>query len=81
MKQILTFLLLQAALFASAQENIKLKALKLRYTVVPNWSAEEFGGKNSWDESGNSLCHCSGVLFTKPNAGGKMNVLVYPSTN
>jgi hypothetical protein len=81
MKQIIIITFLHLTLFIMAQEPVKSKALKLRYTPPSNWSVEEFGGKNSWDESGNALCHCSGVIFTKPNKDGKMNVLVYPSTN
>ncbi|MCE3225558.1 MAG: hypothetical protein K0S32_109 [Bacteroidetes bacterium] len=61
-------------------QTIKSKALKIKYTLPAGWNAEEFGGKTSWEESGNTLCKCSGVSFTKQHKDGKMNVLVYPST-
>lgn len=81
MRPTILFFLMFSGLFAFAQESVKSKALKLRYTLPSSWSAEEFGGKSSWDESGNQLCRCSGILFTKPHKDGRMNVLVYPSTN
>ncbi len=58
----------------------KSKTLKLKYTAPEGWNAEEFGGKTTWDESGNALCKCSGLYFTKQNKDGKLNVMVYPST-
>jgi hypothetical protein len=58
----------------------KSKALKLKYSAPEGWNVVEFGGKDSWDESGNSLCKCSGLQFTKQHKDGKLNVVVYPST-
>jgi hypothetical protein len=61
-------------------QTVKSKVLKLKYTPPEGWNPSEFGGKISWDESGNDLCKCSGVMFTKQNKDGKLIVLVYPST-
>jgi hypothetical protein len=58
----------------------KSKVLKLKYTAPEGWNVVEFGGKESWDESGNALCKCSGLQFTKQHKDGKLNVVVYPST-
>ncbi len=79
MKNLLCFALICLSMAAGAQ-TVKSKTLKLKYTPPAGWNAEEFGGKTSWEESGNSLCHCSGILFSKSHKDGKMNVLVYPST-
>jgi hypothetical protein len=61
-------------------QTVKSKALKLKYTPPAGWGAEEFGDKESWDKSGNNLCRCSGVIFTKQNPAGQMKALVYPSS-
>lgn len=63
-----------------AQTEVKSKFLKLKYKTPPGWTAHEFGDNKSWDGTGNYLCHCAGVLFTKESNIGKMNVLVYPTT-
>lgn len=78
MKKLILFCLMIAAMGANAQT--KSKALKLKYTAPEGWNAVEFGGTQSWDESGNALCKCSGLQFTKQNKDGKLNVVVYPST-
>ena len=79
MKKLISLCLLIAAISLHAQ-TVKSKALKLKYTAPEGWNPFEFGGKTSWDESGNNLCKCSGVMFTKQHKDGKMIVLVYPST-
>ncbi|MBK7309573.1 MAG: hypothetical protein IPI93_01985 [Sphingobacteriaceae bacterium] len=79
MKKLISLCLLVAATSLTAQ-TVKSKALKLKYTAPEGWNPSEFGGKTSWDESGNNLCKCSGVMFTKQHKDGKMIVLVYPST-
>jgi hypothetical protein len=80
MKRLLIIVLCSVYSLAFAQQTIKSKALKLKYALPPAWNAEEFGGKTSWEEPGNALCKCSGILFSKSHKEGKMNVLVYPST-
>lgn len=60
-------------------QTIKSKALKIKYTLANGWAGEEFGGKTSWDESGNNLCKCSGASFYKMGKNGKLNVVIYPS--
>jgi len=60
-------------------QTVKSKILKLKYTIPEGWTAVEFGGKLNWDESGNQLCRCSGLAFSKPNKNGKFNVVVYAS--
>ena len=73
------FLLLIAicSSFISQSQTVKSKLLKLKYTTPEGWTANEFGGKSSWDESGNEMCKCSGVAFSKPHKNGKYNVVVY----
>lgn len=78
--RLLLFAFSLAVFCANAQETIKSKPLRLRYTAPAGWTATEFGAKDSWETEGNALCRCSGLLFTKPNKNGKLNVLVYPST-
>ena len=80
MKKLFLFLLITAASIISAQETVKSKPLKLKYTPPSGWVAEEFGSKLNWEETGNALCKCSGVKFTKQHKDGKLNVVVYPST-
>lgn len=79
MKYLVFFLSFGVFINATAQQT-KSKNLQLKYTLPASWTALEFGGKSPWEEPGNNLCHCAGVLFTKPHKEGKMNVLVYPST-
>ena len=79
MKLVLAVFSFILALQLQAQ-TVKSKALQLKYTTPAGWNAEEFGGKNNWDESGNKLCKCSGLHFTKPKNNGQLNVVVYPST-
>jgi len=74
----LVLISLSAALFS--QQSVKSKPLKLKYTPPAGWNAEEFGAKTSWEESGNAMCKCSGVAFFKSHKDGKMNVVVYPSS-
>jgi hypothetical protein len=80
MKKIFYLLFILTASNIIAQETIKSKALKLKYSPPAGWNAEEFGGKTSWEESGNTLCKCSGVAFYRTHKDGKMNVVVYPSS-
>lgn len=79
MKQLFTLLFVSLLAFSQAQST-KSKNLKLKYTPPQGWTAEEFGDKSPWEGPGNSLCHCSGVHFTRSHPDGKMHVLVYPST-
>lgn len=75
----LLFILLSTSILA--QQTVKSKSLKLKYTPPSGWNTEEFGGgKESWEEKGNALCYCSGVLFSRSHPEGKLKVLVYPST-
>ncbi|MBA3665617.1 MAG: hypothetical protein H0W61_15635 [Bacteroidetes bacterium] len=80
MKTILLLLSLSFCTCALSQETTKSKNLKLKYTAPQGWTASEFGGKSPWEEGGNTLCKCSGVVFTKQNPNGKLQVLVYPSS-
>jgi hypothetical protein len=78
-----TFILLACfTLNGVAQKPIKSKVLKLKYTLPAGWNAEEFGNPTTtnWEDQGNNLCKCSGILFSKSHNDGKMNVVVYPST-
>ncbi len=80
MKKIALLLALSFSFVAFAQKPIKSKILQLKYTTPDGWSAEEFGGLTNWEESGNALCKCSGLSFSKPHKDGKMHVVVYAST-
>lgn len=76
MPKILLPLLVCASVFSFSQ-TVKSKILKLKYTTPENWTATEFGGATKWDESGNAMCRCSGIVFSKPHKNGKFNVVVY----
>lgn len=80
MRTLIAAFFLGLTLCGWSQETVKSKVQKLKYTPPQGWVAEEFGGKTSWEEAGNPLCHCSGIVFTKQNKEGKMKILVYPST-
>lgn len=67
--------------FIAQSQTVKSKLLKLKYTTPEGWTANEFGGKSNWDESGNEMCKCSGVAFSKPHKNGKYNVVVYAVPN
>jgi hypothetical protein len=79
MKNLLLVMLFGFFSFSQAQTT-KSKNLKLKYTLPAGWNAEEFGGKAPWEDAGNAMCHCAGVHFYKSHKDGKMNVVVYPST-
>ncbi len=80
MRTLILILLTGLALSGSAQETVKSKPMMLKYTLPQGWVAEEFGGKSPWEEAGNALCHCSGIVFTRQHKDGKMKVVIYPST-
>lgn len=79
MRSIISLIFLCLFTFSEAQ-TLKSKNLKLKYNLPESWSAEEFGGKNPWEESQNLLCNCAGAHFTKSHADGKMHVVIYTST-
>ncbi len=81
----LLFMLLSMGVLA--QKASKSKALKLKYTLLEGWNAKEFGNPETktWEEAGNEsdndrMCKCSGIYFFRTHKDGKMNVVVYPST-
>lgn len=78
MRKIIALPLLFISVFSFSQ-TVKSKILKLKYTVPENWTATEFGGQLNWDESGNNMCRCSGLAFSKPNKNGKFNIVLYAS--
>jgi len=81
MKKIFITLLVSLVITTvSMAQTIKSKPLKLKYTLPAGWIAEEFGDALDWEKTGNALCKCSGVKFSKQHKDGKMNVLVYPSS-
>ncbi len=71
---------LSTALFS--QQTVKSKILKLKYSPPAGWNVLEFGSAAStnWEEQGNALCKCSGISFNRSHKDGKMNVVIYPST-
>jgi hypothetical protein len=76
MRKSLSIILVCASMAAFSQ-TIKSKALKLKYTLAESWTANEFADPLNWDKGGNAMCKCSGVAFSKPDANGKYNVVVY----
>jgi hypothetical protein len=78
MKNLVLAVLLSASSLLQAQT--KSKNIKIKYTLPAGWSAEEFGGKAPWEDAGNAMCHCSGIAFSRLHKDGKMNVIIYPST-
>lgn len=69
------------SLFSSkAQQTVKSKNLQLKYTPPAGWNAKEFGGISPWEDAGNEMCRCGGVYFYRTHGDGKMNVVVYAST-
>lgn len=76
MKKVIFFSLIISSLVIHAQ-TVKSKIMKLKYTTPESWTAVEFGGLLNWDEKGNEMCRCSGVAFSKPDKGGRFNVVVY----
>ena len=81
MKTLSLILCICVAINVTAQKTEKSKALKLKYVLPAGWNVQEFGNPitTNWEELGNSLCKCSGILFSKSHPDGKMNVVVYPS--
>lgn len=79
MKNFLLTVIIGLSMTLSAQSG-KSKSIKIKYTLPAGWNVEEFGGKTSWDEAGGSLCKCSYLYFYKAHKDGKMNILVYPSS-
>jgi len=78
------FLFLLLSAFSNAQ-TVKSKNLLLKYTPTAGWNAKEFGGISPWEDSGNEsdsyrICKCGGVYFYRTHGDGKMNVVVYAST-
>lgn len=82
MKKITFILCVCFSFTLAAQKAEKSKALKLKYTLPAGWNVQEFGNPvpTNWEEQGNQLCKCSGILFFKSHPEGKMNVVVYPSS-
>lgn len=77
MKKVIFLSLLCLSILANAQ---KAKNMKVKYTLPAGWNAEEFGGKSPWEDPGNAMCKCSGLYFFRSHKDGKMNVVLYPST-
>ena len=73
----LTIIMMICASVGAFSQTIKSKALKLKYTLADSWTASEFGDPLNWDKGTNSICKCAGVAFSKPDANGKYNVVVY----
>ncbi len=65
---------------AIAQKAVKVKELKLKYTLPDSWNAEAYVAEQPWENTSNKLCKCAGILFFKAHKNGKMNVVIYPTT-
>jgi hypothetical protein len=81
MKNLILFLLLVTTGYIVAQKAVKVKELKLKYTLPEYWNAEVYAGEQPWEIGTNALCKCAGILFFKAHKNGKMNVLIYPTTS
>ncbi|MBK9283512.1 MAG: hypothetical protein IPM51_04245 [Sphingobacteriaceae bacterium] len=66
--------------FGIQAQTVKSKNLQLKYTPPAGWNAKEFGGATPWEDAGNEMCKCGGVYFFRTHGDGKMNVVVYAST-
>ncbi len=80
MKNFIIFLFIGLTTSILAQKAVKVKELKLKYTLPANWNAESYVGEQPWELGNNSLCKCAGILFFKSHKNGKMNVVIYPTT-
>jgi len=80
MKNFIIFLFIGLTTSILAQKSVKVKELKLKYTLPANWNAESYVGEQPWELGNNSLCKCAGILFFKSHKNGKMNVVIYPTT-
>jgi hypothetical protein len=82
MKNLCFLFVMGLSMALTAQKTIKSKSLKLKFTPPAGWNVQEFGSANTktWEEPGNEMCPCTGVAFFKSHKDGKMNVVVYPST-
>jgi hypothetical protein len=63
--------------FSTNAQTVKSKSLKLKYTLNDGWTAKEFGDPLNWDKGDKTICNCAGVAFSKPDANGKYNIVVY----
>ncbi|HQQ94987.1 MAG TPA: hypothetical protein PLQ93_10565 [Bacteroidia bacterium] len=82
MKTLCLILMIGFSAAVTAQKSFKSKPLRIKYSLPEAWNVQEFGKPNTktWEEAGNELCACSGILFYRSHKDGKMNVVLYPST-
>ncbi|MCA0430932.1 MAG: hypothetical protein LCH32_10580 [Bacteroidetes bacterium] len=79
MKKLITLFFLTATTFMLAQKPIKVKELKLKYTLPEGWNVSPFTAEINWENSKNTFCNCSAIHFYSPNKNGQFNVVVYPT--
>jgi hypothetical protein len=79
MKNLFIVILISSALYSHSQSG-KSKNLKIKWDMPAGWNVEEFGDKNTWETGNHPLCRCAGIIFFKSDKAGKMNVVLYPST-
>ncbi len=75
-----TCLLVLFSLMSVAQNTVKVKELKLKYTLPSNWTAKVFSSEFPWEKGTNEFCNCGAIYFFKQHTNGKMNIVVYPTT-
>lgn len=80
MKNLILCLCVLVSSLVIAQKAVKVKELKLKYTLPENWNAEVYAGEQPWETGTNPLCKCAGILFFKAHKNGKMNVVIYPTS-
>ncbi len=64
----------------NAQKAIKLKEVKLKYTLPEGWNVNSYTSEQPWETTSNVLCKCTALHFYSPNKNGQFNVVVYPTT-
>lgn len=80
MKNFIFCLFLMASSLAIAQKSVKLKEVKLKYTLPEGWNASSYPSEYPWETTSNVLCKCAALHFYSPNKNGQFNVVVYPTT-
>ena len=59
MKKICLFFCFSLSLVITAQKAVKVKELKLKYTLPENWNAETYVADQPWESGNNPLCKCA----------------------
>lgn len=80
MKHLILCLLAMHSSLAIAQKSVKVKELKIKYTLPEGWNINSYITDQPWEATSNVLCKCAALHFFSPNKNGQFNVVVYPTT-